>query len=255
VKLLLLLVCPLILAAQNPSVINAHFEERTFSGDLASQLKSAAPSWFGYAIKTEMRSDEHCEGLINQPIKLEGSNEAAILLRVEDNRVQRLELRSLSCSFDAGGLPFTWLINVPARTSLAYLENIVAGETANHLADSAIFLISQHADSEALTYLIDRARNDKSSRIREQTLFWLAQKAGKRGAATITEAVKNDPDTEVKKRAVFALSQLPKDEAVTRLIEIASTQRNPEVRKQAFFWLGQTHDPRALAYIEQVLTK
>jgi hypothetical protein len=42
---------------------------------------------------------------------------------------------------------------------------------------------------------------------------------------------------------------------VPKLIEVAQTQRNPEVRKQAFFWLGQTHDPRALAYIEDVLTK
>ena len=65
----------------------------------------------------------------------------------------------------------------------------------------------------------------------------------------------NDPDTEVKKKAVFALSQLPKDEAVPKLIAVARSQRNPEVRKQAFFWLGQSHDPRALAYIQEVLTK
>ena len=32
-------------------------------------------------------------------------------------------------------------------------------------------------------------------------------------------------------------------------------KKNPEVRKQAFFWLGQSHDPRALSYIENVLTK
>jgi len=69
------------------------------------------------------------------------------------------------------------------------------------------------------------------------------------------DAITNDPDTGVKKKAVFALSQLPHDEGVPKLIEVAQTQRNPEVRKQAFFWLGQTHDPRALAYIEDVLTK
>ena len=68
-------------------------------------------------------------------------------------------------------------------------------------------------------------------------------------------AIQNDPDTEVKKKAVFALSQLPKDDGVPKLIEVARTQRNPEVRKQAFFWLGQSGDPRALAFIEQVLTK
>jgi len=69
------------------------------------------------------------------------------------------------------------------------------------------------------------------------------------------DAIVNDPDAGVKKKAVFALSQLPKDEGVPKLIEVCRTQRNPEVRKKAFFWLGQTHDPRALAYIKDVLTK
>jgi HEAT repeat protein len=57
----------------------------------------------------------------------------------------------------------------------------------------------------------------------------------------------------VKRRAVFALSQLPKDEGVPMLIEIARSNRNPEVRRQAMFWLGQSHDPRAVAFFEQVL--
>jgi HEAT repeat protein len=57
----------------------------------------------------------------------------------------------------------------------------------------------------------------------------------------------------VKRRAVFALSQLPKDEGVPMLIEIARSNRNPEVRRQAMFWLGQSHDPRAVAFFEQVV--
>jgi hypothetical protein len=36
---------------------------------------------------------------------------------------------------------------------------------------------------------------------------------------------------------------------------VADTNTNPEVRKQAFFWLGQSGDPRAVAYLEQVLKK
>jgi len=52
---------------------------------------------------------------------------------------------------------------------------------------------------------------------------------------------------------VFALSQLPKDEAVPELLHVAQTNPDPAVRKDAIFWLGQTHDPRALAYFEQIL--
>jgi HEAT repeat protein len=54
---------------------------------------------------------------------------------------------------------------------------------------------------------------------------------------------------------VFALSQLPKDEAVPELLHVAQTNASPTVRKEAIFWLGQTHDPRALDYFEQILSK
>ena len=42
---------------------------------------------------------------------------------------------------------------------------------------------------------------------------------------------------------------------VPKLIEVAQTNHNREVRKQAMFWLGQSHDPRALAFFEKILTQ
>jgi HEAT repeat protein len=86
-------------------------------------------------------------------------------------------------------------------------------------------------------------------------LFWLAQIGGRKEAAEITTSIANDPDTEVKKKAVFALSQVHNGEGVPLLIQVARTNSNPEVRKQAFFWLGQSRDPRALDFLEEVLTK
>jgi len=71
----------------------------------------------------------------------------------------------------------------------------------------------------------------------------------------INDAIENDPDTEVKKRAVFALTQMPEGEGIPLLISVAKTNNNPDVRKQAVFWLGQSHDPRALDFIESVLTR
>jgi hypothetical protein len=41
---------------------------------------------------------------------------------------------------------------------------------------------------------------------------------------------------------------------VTELIRVARTNRNPEVRKKAIFWLGQSRDPRALHFIEKILS-
>ena len=237
-----------VLTAQNPPTVrNGVVETRAFAGDLAAQLKSGTATWFGYAIKTERKTDQWCDGHYQDPVQLEGSDTAAVLLRVENNQVAKIKLYSLVCTLDAGGLPFVWLTGVSEGASLGYLKSLPM--------DRAIFAISQHAGSAATDILIDKAKNDQSPHVREQALFWLAQRAGDKSAAAIVDAIKNDPDTGVKKKAVFALSQLPHDEGVPRLIEVARTQRNPEVRKQAFFWLGQTHDPRAMAYIEDVLTK
>ena len=254
-KTLLTLCLAGLLAAQNPPTVrNGQVQIRPLSGDLAAQLKSGPATWFGYEIKTQGKTTQQCDGHYQEPIQLEGSDSAAVLLRVENNEVQRTRLYSTACSLDAGGLPFVWLTGVSERASLAYLKTLLA-KGAQHEGDGAIFLISQHQGREATGILIDQAKNSQSTHIRGQALFWLAQRAGSQSAAAIVDAIVNDPNTEVKKKAVFALSQLPADEGVPKLIDIARTQRNPEVRKQAFFWLGQSHDARALAFLEDVLSK
>lgn len=148
-----------------------------------------------------------------------------------------------------------WMGAARGARGVATLKNILAHDGSDNIRDKAIFALSISKQPDALEWMIQAARSDPSPHVRGQAIFWLAQKAGQRAVATITSAIANDPDTEVKKRAVFALSQLPKDEGVPKLIEVARNQKNAEVRKQAFFWLGQSGDPRALAFIEQVLTR
>ena len=117
------------------------------------------------------------------------------------------------------------------------------------------FDFSQNSDPGAVDELLRMAKFDSKAKVRGQALFWIAQKAGKRATGALTDAIQNDPETDVKKKAVFALSQLPKDESVPQLIHVADTNSNLTVRKEAFFWLGQSQDPRALAYLEQVLKR
>ena len=148
-----------------------------------------------------------------------------------------------------------WLGAGRGDRGTAFLKELLAKDPSEHIRDKAVFALSISKDPKALDYIIEAAKTDSSPHIRGQALFWLAQKAGARSVAAISNAILNDPDTGVKEKAVFALSQLPKDEGVPKLIEVARDQRNPEVRKKAFFWLGQSRDPRALAFIEEVLTK
>lgn len=265
-KLLVLLAVASAFAQNSqPTVVNAKFETRQSSGDLASEIRAASATWFGYAVKSKRQMSDNCcdrcrleesnAKFSTHPIPLEGSDAIALLFRVEHEAIQKIQVHPLACPLDAGGLPFVWLNGVTAGASATFLKNLVASNTSGHLADSAIFAISQHDDAAAITILENLARPPQPAHVRGQAIFWLAQEAGNRAASFIKGAIENDPDTEVKKKAVFALSQLPKDEGIPKLIEVAQENRNPEVRKQAFFWLGQSNDPRALAFIEQVLTR
>jgi HEAT repeats len=137
--------------------------------------------------------------------------------------------------------------------ALKTLENKSADDP--RFREKLAFDFSQNSDPGAEDELLHMAKFDSEAKVRGQALFWIAQKAGKRATGALNDAIQNDPETDVKKKAVFALSQLPKDEGIPQLIHVADTNSNLAIRKEAFFWLGQSQDPRALAYLEQVLKK
>lgn len=59
--------------------------------------------------------------------------------------------------------------------------------------------------------------------------------------------------TEVRRHAVFWLSQLEGDAALEQLLDLARNERDREVRKRAIFWLGQSADPRAIAFLKELI--
>jgi hypothetical protein len=260
--LLGLLLAPVAAQTLQPNVVNGRVETRAYSGDLASQMRAGSPTWFGYAAHSAHRVNDRCSECCSRDdvqrtreIQLEGTDEIAILFRVEHDKVERLRVTSFACSMNAGGLAFVWITNVPAGASLAFLRQLAVGAGHEELRNNAVFAVSQHSDHAADGILEELARPPQPPQLRRQALFWISQRAGDRAAAIITGAIENDPDTEVKKQAVFALSQLPRDEGVPKLIDIARRNKNREVQKQAFFWLGQSDDPRALSFFQEVLAK
>ena len=148
-----------------------------------------------------------------------------------------------------------WLGNARGVRGWEILARLAQDDPSDDVRKQVTFALSQSPVPQALSTLISVSRHDSSAHVRSQALFWLAHKAGDKAAVAITDAISDDPETEVKKKAVFALTQLPSEESVTQLIRVAKTNRNAEVRKQAFFWLGQSKDPRAMACIEEILTK
>ena len=148
-----------------------------------------------------------------------------------------------------------WLGVERGKKGLELLRKYVRDDPDDRVREKGTFAFSQSKEPEALKDLIGMARHDESPRVRGQAIFWLAQKGSRKAAEQITDAIENDPETEVKKKAVFALSQMHDADAVPRLINVAKTNKNAVVRKQAIFWLGQSNDPRALDFLEEILTK
>jgi HEAT repeat protein len=147
-----------------------------------------------------------------------------------------------------------WLGNTRGRRGFEVVSRILREDPNDKIREHAIFALTQNKEPEALNAVVRAAHDDKNPHVRGQALFWLAQKAAQKTAqAAISDAIANDPETEVKKKAVFALTQIPGGDGVPLLVQVARTNQNPAVRKQAMFWLGQSKDPRALAYIEEVL--
>jgi HEAT repeats/PBS lyase HEAT-like repeat len=148
-----------------------------------------------------------------------------------------------------------WLGAQRGHEGLVVLRQILQNEPDSKVRRKLVFDVSISSDLAATDDLIQMAKSDADSGVRSQALFWLAQKAGKKAVGTLNAAIENDPNFEVKKKAVFALSQLPREDSVPQLVHVADTNANFAIRKEAIFWLGQTNDPRAIAYIEQVLKR
>ena len=148
-----------------------------------------------------------------------------------------------------------WLGAQRGHEGLLALRQLLQSEQDSKLRQKLAFDLSINSDPGATDDLLRMAESDADSRVRGQALFWLAQKAGKKAVGALNKSIENDPNFEVKKKAVFALSQLPKEESVPQLVHVADTNSNFAIRKEAIFWLGQSNDPRAIAYIEQVLKR
>ena len=197
-SLLLFITGALSAQTWQPNVSNARLETRPFSGDLAAQMKSVPTVWFGYAEKAVPGQGRSCcwnngsecgcllepqsgarEG-VRRPstVQLESAGVVAVLFRMTNNTVEKVQAYSLECPLDAGGRPVIWLTGVPPGASLDYLAKL-AESASGGLVDGTIHAISQHEDAKADGMLERMTSADRSDKAREQALFWLGASRGR----------------------------------------------------------------------------
>jgi hypothetical protein len=233
----LLILISACLGAQQPQVQNARVETRVFSGSIQAELarSGAGPFWAAWSEPEILgRHGDWCGSEGSSLVRLEGPT-ALLLVRVDNSQVDQLRVSSLDCRFDAGGLPFIWLNNVPAAESVAWLKTQVPGPHP----DRAISAIALHADPAADRVLEGLVATTQPEQVREKTAFWLGNSRGARGVDVLKRMLANDPSPKVREQVIFALSQNKEPAGMAALIDAARNDKDAHIRSRALFWIAQ----------------
>lgn len=136
---------------------------------------------------------------------------------------------------------------------VAYLERL-STTASDRLAERIFLAISRADDPKAGEWLLGVAADStRSTHVREQALFWAGQ--SDIPTARLANAYAHSPNDAMKRRFIFVLSQRHDTDALDALMRIAREDPDRGARKQALFWLGQSHDPRAIHFLEQLVTR
>jgi hypothetical protein len=234
----LLILIAACLSAQQPQVQSAKMETRAFSGTIQAELarSGAGPFWAAWS-EPEIpgRHGDSCGSEGTSLVRLEGPTALLVLVRMENSKVDQLRVSSPDCRFDAGGLPFIWLNNVPAAESVAWLKTQVPGPHP----DRATSAIALHADPSADRALEVLVAPDQTEQVREKAAFWLGNSRGAHGVDVLKRMLANDPSPKVREQVVFALSQSKEPAGMAALIDAARNDKDAKIRSRALFWIAQ----------------
>ena len=149
-----------------------------------------------------------------------------------------------------------WLGQKRSEENANYLKGLYSRVKTDALKDKIIFSLSQQRGFGNAEWIMNIALDSKESiEMRKQALFWAGQNGG---ASTESFAALYDKmtDFEIKDQLIFVLSQRGRDErALEKLMDIARTDRDKELKNKAIFWLGQSRHPRAVRFLEELISK
>lgn len=122
------------------------------------------------------------------------------------------------------------------------------------LRDNVFLAVSRSDSPRASSWLAGVASDaNESEHTREQAMFWLGQ--GRSPTDVLVRLYDRLSEPSLRSHYAFVLSQRRDSAALDKLIDVAQHDPDKSVRHQALFWLGQSKDPRALAFIRDLVTR
>jgi hypothetical protein len=115
--------------------------------------------------------------------------------------------------------------------------------------------LGQSRDASAVPALRS-LMGDEDASIRSEAVYYFIQRGGLAVVPDALKAVATDKSDNVRKRAISSIGRLPADAGVPQLLQIARAPSTDAVsRKEAVNALSQSKDPRAIAFMEEILKR
>lgn len=146
-----------------------------------------------------------------------------------------------------------WIGQSRSAENARFLRDLYARITDAGLKEKILFSISQMRGHGNDRWLLEVALDTSATiKVRKTALFW----AGEAGVPFEELASLYDRMTEreLKEQLIFVYSQRRDSAALDKLIQIARNDPDQELRRKAIFWIGQSKDPRASAFLLEVIT-
>jgi HEAT repeat protein len=140
-----------------------------------------------------------------------------------------------------------------SENDVAWLQSLYP-RVSSKLRDNVLLAVSRSDGRRASQWLASIVTDDnETEHTREQAMFWLGQ--GRSLTGDLVRLYDRLSSTALRNHYTFVLSQRHDRAALDKLIDIAEHDADRDVRHQALFWLGQSKDPRALAFIRDLVTR
>jgi HEAT repeat protein len=135
-----------------------------------------------------------------------------------------------------------------------YLKTLYRRLDEAELKERVLFALSMRRSTENLGFVLSIAKDPKESmELRKKAIFHcgnMGVSVAQLGALYTTLG-----ERELREQVIFALSQRHDASSIDRLMDIARSDADRELRKKAIFWLGQSRDPRATAFLAELINK
>ena len=136
---------------------------------------------------------------------------------------------------------------------LAYLRDLYPRLDSRELKERVLHAVSRQRGSEEWLFGIATNTNEPVE-LRKQAVY----QAGNRKEVPLDQLFglyDRVTEREMKEQLIYTYSRRTEPAAVDRMIAIARNEKDKELRKTAVYWLARTKDPRAAAFLQELIDK